>query len=268
MSARSGGTGFLGISPPRWAALLALLLALGLLSVAVRDRLALEWSVASLRELVERAGFWGPLLYVGLLTFRFAVLVPSSILLTAAGLCFGAIPGMLYATAGLTLSALLKYGVASVAGRDFLLRQVPERLRARLAMGSRRASAGGLGLICAYPFGPKHVFQLAAILSGMSLLRYVAAVGIGASFRAGAFAWLGDALATGVGLAWISAGLLAVATLPLAIPGWRRWLLAEPRGGRRPDVQMEAGSPATAIVMPPPAAGAPAAGSSDAPPRP
>ncbi len=224
MSERAG---FLGVPPSRWAALAAVLLALGLLSIPVRDRLDLEWSVASLRELVERAGFWGPVLYVGILTFRFAVLVPSSILLTAAGLCFGAIPGALYATLGLSLSALLKYGVASIAGRDFLLRQVPERMRARLAVGSRRASAGGLGLVCAYPFGPKHVFQLAAILSGMSLLRYVAAVGLGASFRAGAFAGLGEALATGAGLLWITAGLLAVGSLPLLVPGWRRWLFLE-----------------------------------------
>jgi uncharacterized membrane protein YdjX (TVP38/TMEM64 family) len=217
---------WLGVSTARWSALAAVAAGLVLLSVLVRDQLALEWSVASLRGLVERAGWWGPLLYIAILMFRFAVLVPSSILLIAAGLCFGAVPGTLYATVGLALSALLKYAVASIAGRDVLLRQLPRRLRERLALGDRRTSVGGLGLICAYPFGPKHVFQVAAILSGMSLVPYLIAVSAGANFRAAAFSLLGDSVATGEGIALVSTLLLLVTAAPLAFPASRRWLLA------------------------------------------
>ena len=222
-------TGFLGISAARWAALAAVACGLGLLSVFVRDALALEWSVASLRELVGRAGWWGPLFYIGVLTFRFAVLVPSSILLTAAGICFGAVPGALYATVGLTLSSLLKYAIASIAGRDFLLRQLPVNWRSRLAVGDLRSTAGGLAVVCAYPLGPKHVFQIAAILSGMSFVRYVVAVSAGATFRAGAFSFLGDAVATGQGIVLLSSILLLIAVIPLAVPTWRRWLLSPQR---------------------------------------
>ncbi len=218
--------GFLGISGRRWAALLALAAALGVASILVRDRLDLEWSVASLRELVARAGVWGAALYVGILTFRFAVLVPSSILLTASGICFGALPGALLATLGLTLSALLKFAVASIAGRDFLLRQLPKQWQTGLAVGDRRSTVGGLTLVCAYPFGPKHVFQVAAILAGMPLWKYLLAVAAGASFRGGAFAVLGEALVTGRGIVAVSALLLAVSSIPLAIPSSRAWLLA------------------------------------------
>ncbi len=222
----SGHREFLGISAPRWALLAALLLAVGALSLVVRDRLALEWSVASLRALVSRAGLWGPVVYVALLAFRFAVLVPSSILLTAAGLCFGAGPGMLYATLGLTLSGLLKFAVASIAGRDFLLRQLPGAWRSALEVGDQRSTVGGLALVCAYPFGPKHVFQIAAILSGMSLWKYAVAVASGAKFRAGAFAFLGEAVATGQGLLVVSILLLSVGAIPLLIPSWRAWLFS------------------------------------------
>lgn len=226
MSVRRGADGFLGISAPRWAALGAVVFTFGLLSVFVRDALALEWSVASLRELVERAGWWGPLAYISILTFRFAVLVPSSILLLAAGICFGAFPGTLYAAIGLTLSAFLKYGVASIAGRDFLLRQLPAKWGENLAIGDRRATSGGLALVCAYPFGPKHIFQIAAILGGMSFAHYAIAVAGGANFRAGAFALLGDAVATGEGIVLVSSLLLAAAVMPLAVPRWRRWILS------------------------------------------
>ncbi len=222
----SGQRKFLGISAARWGLLALVALALGTLSYYVRDQLDLEWSVASLRGLVSKAGPWGPVLYVAILAFRFAVLIPSSILLTTAGLCFGAVPGTLYAALGLTLSALLKFAVASIAGRDVLLRQLPERWSSALGVGDQRLTVGGLALVCAYPFGPKHVFQIAAILAGMSLWKYALAVACGAIFRAGAFAHLGEAVATGQGIVLVSAALLALSSVPLAIPSWRAWLFS------------------------------------------
>ena len=219
----------LGISLGRWALLAGFAVAVVSSSLLVRERLDLEWSVESLRALVAQAGAWGPALYVALLSFRFAVLVPSSILLTAAGLCFGALPGTLYATLGLTLSALLKFGIARIAGSDFLLRQLPQPWRSTLEVGDRRATVGGLAVICAYPFGPKHVFQIAAILSGMSLGKYLLAVAGGAKFRAGVFSFLGEAISTGQGLFWVTALLVAIGAIPFVIPPWRAWLF--PRAG-------------------------------------
>ena len=222
----SGRLWLLGIPPSRWIALGFIALAAVLLSVVVREHLDLEWTVESLRELVARAGYWGPLVYIAILAFRFAVLVPSSILLTAAGLCFGMLLGALYATVGLALSALLKYAVASTAGRDVLLRQLPPDWKASLAVGDRRSTAGGLALICAYPFGPKHLFQIAAILAGMSFGRYLLAVTSGAGFRASAFAVTGEAIATGRGILWASALLLVTGAVPLVVPRWRAWLFS------------------------------------------
>ncbi len=219
--------GLLGVPRTRSLLLLATVAALGLASIHLREALALEWSVESLRALVARAGFWGPALYVAILAFRFAVLVPSSLLLIASGLCFGALAGTLYATLGLLLSGLLKFALASVVGRDLLLRQLPPDWRATLAVGERRSTVGGLTLVCAYPFGPKHFFQIAAILSGISLWKYVLAVGSGAAFRAGAFATLGEAVASGRGVLLVSALLLVAGGLPLVVPRWRAWLFSQ-----------------------------------------
>jgi len=216
----------LGISLHRWVLLILLALGFAGLSIVVRERLDLEWSVESLRALVASAGIWGPLVYVSILAFRFAVLVPSSILLTAAGICFGALAGTLYATLGLSISALLKFAVASIAGRDFLLRQLPEKWARVADVGNHRSTVGSLALICAYPFGPKHVFQIAAILSGMSLWKYAFGVIAGANVRAGAFAVLGEAVATGRGIVLVTTLLLAVSVVPLAIPRWRAWIFS------------------------------------------
>ncbi len=220
---------FLGVSAARWALLAAIVLGLGLLSIELRQRLDLEWSVESLRELVAAAGVWGPLLYVGILGFRFAVLVPSSILLVASGICFGPLAGTVYATTGLALSAFFKYAVATVAGRDALLRHVPDHWRSHLSLGGGRSAAFVLALICAYPFGPKHIFQIGAILSTMSFWKYAVAVTSGAAFRAGLFATLGGAIASGEGILAVSLVLLAVGAIPLSSPRVRARFVPIPK---------------------------------------
>ena len=217
---------FLGVPIHRWLLLVLVLAALTVLSTFIRDELDLEWTVQSLRSAIENAGIWGPILYVGILMFRFAVLVPSSILLTGAGVCFGPEQGTLYATIGLTLSALMKFGFASIVGRDFLLRQVPEKWQPAVALVDRRSTATGLALICAYPLGPNHVFQIAAILSGIPLGRYIIAVAVGGAFRAAAFSFFGEALVSGDELIFFSSILAAIAFFPLLIPSWRRWLFS------------------------------------------
>lgn len=178
-----------GVTHARWIMLLFAQVLLGALSASIRNSLNLEWNVNSIRAAVAQAETWGPLFYIALLMFRFAVLVPSSILLTGAGICFGPVAGTLYATVGLTLSALLKFGLANIVGRDFLLRQLSAKWCSATAVGDRRSTATGLAIICAYPLGPNHVFQIAAILAGIPFSRYVIAVASGGALRSAAFAF-------------------------------------------------------------------------------
>ena len=198
----------------------------------VRESIRVEWSAESVRILVEQAGFWGPLIFLVMMTFRFAVLVPSPILLTASGICFGVVAGTIYGGLGLLLSALLKFAVAKLAGRESLIAQLPESASRRLAVANSRLGVGVLGAASSSPVGPAGLVHVGAILSGMRVVPFAIAVGVGSVIRAATFSYFGNALTEGDGLA-IAAGILAtVAVVPLLVPPWRSWLVAQVRTPR------------------------------------
>jgi uncharacterized membrane protein YdjX (TVP38/TMEM64 family) len=215
--------------------LLFFVVALGVVLVSgffVRESIQVEWSAESVRILVEQAGFWGPLIFLVMMTFRFAVLIPSPILLTASGICFGIVAGTIYGGLGLLLSALLKFAVAKLAGRELLTAQLPESARRRLAVVNSGLGIGLLGAASSYPVGPAGLVHVGAILSGMRIIPFAIAVGVGSVIRAGAFSYFGNALTEGDGLA-IAASILATVTIvPLLVPPWRSWLVAQVRTPR------------------------------------
>jgi uncharacterized membrane protein YdjX (TVP38/TMEM64 family) len=212
-------------------------LALVGLSIIIRGQLNIEWSVASLRAFVNQLGAWGPIAFIGILAFRFLFLVPTSLLLLAAGLLFGAVFGTLYAGIGLFLSGMVKYAIALTVGRDALLKQLPDKVRDWVAsLASRNLSAWALTGLCAYPFMPKHAFQIAAILSGMRISIYALAVLAGGFIQAAMFAFIGEAIFTESGLITATAVMLAALLLPLCVPSWRRWLVASMQSHQHKDI--------------------------------
>jgi len=216
----------LGVPLWRWAILALTAIMLALISVVLRGALDLEWSLGSLRKLIGSYGFWGPIAYVAILTFRFLVLIPSSILLIASGIMFGPVYGALWAGIGLSLSGLLKFAFVAVVGRDVVLRQLPEGMREWVLKAAHtRQSGWALFAICAYPMLPKHVFQVSAILSGMSLVVYAISIGAGSFIRGALFAVLGEALYSGEGVLLATIVLAAFVALPVLHPASRAWLL-------------------------------------------
>lgn len=216
-----------GVPVYRWLALAGVGAVLVLLSLFIRDRLDIKWSLESLRAFVLGLGFWGPLAYMGILTFRFLFLIPTGLLLLAGGILFGPLYGTLYAGLGIFGSGILKYGFVAIIGQDKILTRLPLRLQAWMqTLAQGRMSAWALFGVCAYPFFPKHVFQYAAILSGMGLSSYIVAVLAGGFVQAFLFAILGDAIYSGAGIALSASLLIAGVILPLAVPSWRRWMLA------------------------------------------
>jgi uncharacterized membrane protein YdjX (TVP38/TMEM64 family) len=206
------------------------IVALGVVVVSgffVRESIRVEWSAESVRNLVEQAGFWGPFFFLVMMTFRFAVLIPSPILLTASGICFGVLAGTIYGGLGLLLSALLKFAVAKLAGRESLIARLPASVRGRLAVVNSGLGIGLLGAVSSYPVGPAGLVHIGAILSGIRIVPFAVAVGVGSMIRAGTFSYFGNALIEGDGLA-IAAGVLTAATVvPLLVPSWRSWLLVQ-----------------------------------------
>ena len=135
-----------------------------------RESVQIEWSAESVRLLVEQAGFWGPLIFLVMMTFRFAILIPSPILLTASGICFGVVAGTVYGGLGLLFSALLKFAVAKLAGRESLIARLPESARGRLVVANSGLGVGLLAAVSSYPVGPAGLIHVGAILSGMRIV--------------------------------------------------------------------------------------------------
>ena len=199
--------------------------------LALRSHLGLELDPERLREQVEALGPLAPVLFVAALSLRFVLLIPSALLLTVGGACFGVTLGTLYGALGLTLMGLLQFLMVQIAGAEALRARVPARFEGALRAARSWRGAATLAVISAYPVGPQTPVQLAAALAGMSLLTFLASVGAGAMLRAGLFSWFGSSLIDGEQVL-LTAGLIGAAvTLPLVHPRSRNTLLSWFRGG-------------------------------------
>ncbi len=88
---------------------------------ALVDRVGID----ELQQMIADAGFWGPLLFVGLkaLTFTFAPLSAGPIQF-ASGILFGVIPGALYSVLGEVIGGTINVLIARHLGRRIVARFV------------------------------------------------------------------------------------------------------------------------------------------------
>jgi len=205
------------------------LVVLGVLVVAaqqMRSELGIEWSAESIQSAVRRLGPLAPIGFVVMVMVRQLLALPSVIVMTSAGLLFGAPLGALVAGAGIGLNALVLYGMARFMGRDWVL----PRLEARYPDFESRTNAAGpffVAAMTAHPMGLLTPFHFAAGITRMSLPVFALAVFPAALFRAACYAFLGaNLLEPGSPRFWLATGvLIAVGVLPLAHPGFRARLL-------------------------------------------
>ena len=190
----------------------------------LREALGIEWSAASVRETVKDSGPWAPALLIGMLAFRFLLLIPSQILLAAGGLLFGTLSGTLYGAIGLLCGGLVQFAIARGAGADAVSSMLPPRFDGALALARSRAGVGALAVLSGYPVGPTTAFHLGAALTGMSILPFIFAVAVGSFVRAGTYAFFGSSLVAGPRALIAVLVLCAVAGLPLLHPKTRGWL--------------------------------------------
>jgi uncharacterized membrane protein YdjX (TVP38/TMEM64 family) len=193
--------------------------------VALRNALGLELDPEVLRRQVDALGPLAPVLFVAALALRFVLLIPSAVLLTVGGACFGAALGTVYGALGLTLMGLLQFAFVQLAGAEALRARVPLRFERALVLARSWRGAATLAVVSAYPVGPQTPAQLAAALAGMSLVTFLASVGAGAMLRAGLFSWFGSALLEGERVLLAGAVIGAVVALPFVHPRSRRWIL-------------------------------------------
>lgn len=173
--------------------------------------------VERLEMLVARAGLWGPVLIVTLMTLAVvASPIPSAPIALAAGAAYGHVWGTVQVVIGAELGALIAFGLARVLGHDVLRRVLGDRVDAGL-LGSQAALMATVFASRLMPFVSFDVISYAAGLSRLHAWRFALATLAGiipASFLLAHFG--GEAVSGDLGRAtWAVLGLGLVTGLPL-----------------------------------------------------
>lgn len=177
-----------------------------------------------LNMLVERAGMWGPVVIITLMTVAVvASPIPSAPIAMAAGAAYGHLWGTVQVVIGAELGALFAFGLARVLGQDVLRRVFGDRVDAGL-LGSQTALTMTVFASRLMPFVSFDMISYAAGLSRLHLWRFALATLAGivpASFLLAHFG--GEAVSGDLGRAtWAVLGLGLVTGLPLIWIATRR----------------------------------------------
>jgi uncharacterized membrane protein YdjX (TVP38/TMEM64 family) len=175
-----------------------------------------------LDALVARAGIWGPLLIIGLMTVAVvASPLPSAPIAMAAGAAYGHVWGTVQVVIGAELGALIAFGLARILGHDVLRRVFGTSVDAGL-LGSQNALTWTVFASRLMPFISFDIISYAAGLSRLHAWRFALATLAGiiptsfvlahfgteaVSGDPGRTTWavLGLGLITGLPLLWIAA---------------------------------------------------------------
>jgi uncharacterized membrane protein YdjX (TVP38/TMEM64 family) len=169
----------------------------GALVVAVAAILAFRDGLPDVRQTVQAAGLWAPVLFVLLQGAVTVTPVPRTVFTVAAGVLFGSVTGLLLAVAGTTLAAAVAFWLVRLAGGPLVERHAHRRgvawVRARLDRSGLLAVVS-LRLIPAVPFS---VMNYAAALSGVRFAPYLLGTVLGVLPGTVAIVVLGDAAVGG-----------------------------------------------------------------------
>jgi uncharacterized membrane protein YdjX (TVP38/TMEM64 family) len=177
-----------------------------------------------LEGLVARAGLWGPVLIVTLMTVAvLASPIPSAPIALAARAAYGHLWGAVQIVIGAELGALIAFGMARALGHDVLRRVFGDRVDAGL-LGSQSALTAAVFASRLLPFVSFDMISYAARLSRLHAGRFALATLAGivpASFLLAHFG--GEAVSGGLGRATRAVlGLGLITGLPLLSIATRR----------------------------------------------
>ncbi|TDE33350.1 TVP38/TMEM64 family protein [Antarcticimicrobium sediminis] len=177
-----------------------------------------------LEMLVTRAGLWGPVVIVALMTIAVvASPIPSAPIALAAGAAYGHLWGTLQVVIGAELGALIAFGLARGLGHDFLRRLFGDRIDAGL-LGSQTALTTTVFASRLMPFVSFDMISYAAGLSRLHAWRFALATLAGIVPASFMLAHLGgEAVSGDLGRAtWAVLGLSLITGLPLLWMATRR----------------------------------------------
>ena len=192
------------------AALLAVLIASIAFALAHRDGL----NTAALEAWVQRAGIWGPVIFVGVYVAATLLFLPGALLTLAGGALFGPVLGTLYSLTSATLGATLAFAIARYLASGWVEHKAGGRTR-QLIDGVESEGWRFVAFVRLMPLLPFNLLNYALGLTRIRLLHYVAASYVFMLPGALAYSYLGDAgretIAGGEGM--VQKTLLAVALL-------------------------------------------------------
>ena len=177
-----------------------------------------------LQMVVARAGLWGPVLIVMLMTVAVvASPIPSAPIALAAGAAYGHVWGTAYVAIGAEFGALIAFGLARILGHDVLRRLFGDRIDAGL-LGSQTALTATVFASRLMPFVSFDMISYAAGLSRLHAWRFALATLAGIMPASFLLAHFGGAAVSGdPGRAtWAVLGLGLVTGLPLLWVATRR----------------------------------------------
>jgi uncharacterized membrane protein YdjX (TVP38/TMEM64 family) len=217
----------------RVAVLLAALAAAGAAGQIARLAVGVELDTGSIQAWVQGFGWKAPLVFLALVFLRHLLLLPSTLLMIAGGLCFGPLLGGVLGTVG----------VISTGAAEFsLLRTVRPARLVRWARGEagavgralERGAPLAVALAGAVPPVPFTAFHCAAAFTGISFASFLLAASLGAVIRSFALAYFGAGLAAEPARLLLGALVLALLVAgPLLHPALRHRLLPGAEPSRR-----------------------------------
>jgi uncharacterized membrane protein YdjX (TVP38/TMEM64 family)/rhodanese-related sulfurtransferase len=217
------------------AALLVPLTAMIAIAFVNRDGL----NAATLEVWVQRAGFLGPVIFVGMYVVATVLFLPGAVLTLAGGALFGPFLGTLYSLTGATIGATIAFTLARYLASDWVARKAGGRTR-QLIDGVEQEGWRFVAFVGLVPLLPFNLLNYALGLTRIRLLHYVVASSLFMLPGAIAYTYLGyagrEAIAGGEGV--IRNALIATALLGV--------LAFVPRLVRR----LRSGSPAPAVAGP------------------
>lgn len=209
----------------RFASLLILIATVSalVLTTDLRDR----FSPSEVQRALDEAGLWAPVALLVVFAIRPLTLFPLTPLWIASGAFFGWIEGGIWASLGTLLGGSINFALARYLGRDFVERQLGERVGRWARMGPDEGFRSVL-LLKLNPLVPDGVINSLAGVSRMSYASFALASFLGVTPLIFLYGYIGTTMWEYPSPPfWIGVGILTVLTITLlfwnrAARMWRR----------------------------------------------
>jgi uncharacterized membrane protein YdjX (TVP38/TMEM64 family) len=207
----------------RWAGyrFLALLLLLVLVSsLTLATDLRGRFSATEIQHALDDAGPWAPVALLTVFAIRPLTLFPLTPLWIAAGAFFGWLEGGIWASVGTLLGGSMNFALARHLGRDFVERQLGERVGRWARMGHGKGFRSVL-LLKLNPLVPDGLINNLAGVSRMAFASFALASLLGVSPLIFLYSYIGTTLWEYPSPTfWIGVGILTALTIVLLF--WSR----------------------------------------------